>query len=61
MSKLSVAFFLEDIGHEAIIPPLFERIATEEGISSDRLDYRVLHSRGGGSLSAYSRFLKDAK
>jgi hypothetical protein len=60
MPKLTVAFFLEDIGQEAIIPPLFKRIATEEGISSDQLECPILNSRGGGSLSAYSRFLKDA-
>jgi len=60
MASLTVAFFLEDIGQEAIIPPLFKRVATEEGIGPDDLECSVLHSRGGGSLAAYARFLKDA-
>ena len=61
MPNLSVAFFLEDIGQEAIIPPIFKRVASEEGIPPEYLECRVLHSRGGGSLSAYAKFLKDAK
>ncbi|HYR74920.1 MAG TPA: hypothetical protein VEM96_03690 [Pyrinomonadaceae bacterium] len=60
-ASLSVAFFLEDIGQEAIIPPLFKRVAVEEGLGSDQLECQVLHSRGGGSLAAYAKFLKDAK
>jgi hypothetical protein len=61
MHNLSVAFFLEDIGQEAIIPPIFKRVASEEGIGPECLECRVLHSRGGGSLSAYTKFLKDAR
>lgn len=61
MSNLTVAFFLEDVGQEAIIPPIFKRVAVEEGIGPEELECRILHSRGGGSLSAYTKFLKDAK
>lgn len=61
MANLTVAFFLEDVGQEAIIPPIFKRVAVEEGIGPEDLECRILHSRGGGSLSAYAKFLKDAK
>ncbi|SRR6266404_23471 len=61
MPNLTVAFFLEDIGQEAIIPPIFRRVAVEEGRGPEELECRVLHSRGGGSLSAYTKFLKDAR
>jgi hypothetical protein len=60
-ASVSVAFFLEDIGQEAIVPAIFRRVAAEEGLESDQLECRVLHSRGGGSLSAFTKFLKDAK
>ena len=60
-ADLSVAFFLEDIGQEAIIPPLFRRVAAEEGMQPDQLECQVLHSRRGGSVAAFAKFLKDAK
>ncbi len=60
MPNLVVAFFLEDVGQEVIIPPLFKRVANEEGFGADQLECSVLHSRGGGSLFAYERFLNDA-
>ncbi|MCL5096820.1 MAG: hypothetical protein M1608_04700 [Candidatus Omnitrophica bacterium] len=56
-----VAFFLEDSAQEAIIPPLFSRLAAEEGWEASQLDLQVLSARGGGSLSAFRQFLKDAR
>jgi len=56
-----VAFFLEDSAQEAIIPPLFSRLAAEEGCEASQFDFQVLSARGGGSLSAFRQFLKDAR
>jgi hypothetical protein len=54
-------FFLEDSAQEAIMPPLFKRLAGEEGFAQDQLDIDILASRGGGSLRAFGQFLKDAR
>jgi hypothetical protein len=59
--KQRVAFFLEDSAQEAIIPPLFSRLAAEEGWEACQLDLQVLSARGGGSLSAFRQFLEDAR
>lgn len=59
--ELRVAFFLEDSAQEAIIPPLFQRLATEEGFTPNQIVAQVLTARGGGSLAAFRQFLKDAK
>ncbi len=56
-----VAFFLEDSAREAIIPPLFGRLAAEAQWSEKQLDLRVLSARGGASLRAFRGFLKDAR
>ncbi len=56
-----VAFFLEDSAQEAIIPPLFQRLAAEEGFTADQIIAQVLSARGGGSLTAFRQFLKDAQ
>ncbi len=56
-----VAFFLEDSAQEAIIPPLFRRLAREEGLPLHQLTVQVLSARGGGSLSAFQKFLNDAR
>lgn len=56
-----VAFFLEDSAQEAIIPPLFRRLAAEEGFEDDQIILQVLSARGGGSLTAFRQFLKDAR
>ncbi|OHE81886.1 MAG: hypothetical protein A2107_09640 [Verrucomicrobia bacterium GWF2_62_7] len=60
-AKSRVAFFLEDSAQEAIIPPLFQRLAAEAGFASDYFDLQVLSARGGGSLKAFRQFLKDAR
>jgi hypothetical protein len=60
-ANVSVAFFLEDVGQEAIIPPIFKRLALEEGFGPGQLECKVLHARGGGSLGAYKQFLKSAR
>jgi hypothetical protein len=60
-AKRRVAVFLEDSAQEAIIPPIFMRLATEEGFTPDELDIQVLSARGGGSLSAFRQFIKDAR
>jgi len=59
--KQRVAFFLEDSAQEAIIPPLFSRLADEEGWEASQLDLQVLSARGGGSLSAFRQFLRDVR
>ena len=56
-----VAFFLEDSAQEAIVPPLFRRLADEEGFAPDQIVVQVLSARGGGSLAAFRQFLKDAR
>jgi len=45
-----VAFFLEDSAQEAIVPPLFSRLAAEEGWEASQFDLQVLSARGGGWL-----------
>jgi hypothetical protein len=56
-----VAFFLEDSAQEAIIPPLFQRLAAEAKLTPDQIIAQVLSARGGGSLAAFRQFLKDAR
>jgi len=58
--KHRVAFFLEDNAQESFIPPLFLRLAAEAGVSQSQFDLRILCSRGGGSLEAFSNFLQQA-
>jgi hypothetical protein len=53
-----VVFFLEDSAHEAIIPPLFLRLADKAQVD---LECQVLHARGGGSVSALKEFLSDVR
>jgi hypothetical protein len=60
-AKYTIAYFLEDIGQEAIIPPLVKRLIREAGKPAEGFDHRTLNARGGGSISAYKRFLVDAK
>lgn len=59
--KCRVVIFLEDSAQEAIIPPLFKRLAGEEGFAQNQLDIDILASRGGVSLKAFGQFLKDAR
>jgi hypothetical protein len=59
--KHRVAFFLEDSAQEAIIPPLFSRLAEEEGLPPADLEFQVLYARGGASLEAFRIFLDDAR
>ena len=59
--KRRVASFLEDSAQEAIIPPLFTRLAAEEKWAPGGLELQVLSARGGGSLAAFRNFLKDAR
>ena len=59
--KRRVAFFLEDSAQEAIMPPLFSRLAAEAQWGKNELDLQVLSARGGGSLTAFRKFLKDAR
>ncbi|MGH7595087.1 MAG: hypothetical protein ACREOI_01995 [bacterium] len=59
--KCRVVIFLEDSAQEALIPPLFKRLASDEGFAQDRLDIDILASRGGVSLKAFGQFFKDAR
>jgi hypothetical protein len=60
-AKYIIAYFLEDIGQEAIIPPLVRRLIREAGKPAVNFDHRTLNARGGRSISAYKDFLADAK
>jgi hypothetical protein len=60
-AKHVIAYFLEDIGQEAIIPPLVRRLIREAGKPAENFDHRTLNARGGGSISSYKSFLADAK
>lgn len=59
-AKYIIAYFLEDAGQEAIIPPLAKRLIREAGKLAEDFDHRTLSARGGGSISSYKRFLADA-
>jgi hypothetical protein len=59
--KKIINFFLEDSAQEAFIPPLFERLIIEEGFSVDDFQFKILCSRGGGSIQAYKNFIKRTK
>ena len=43
------------------MPPLFSRLAAEAQWVENELDLKVLSARGGGSLTAFRKFLKDAR
>lgn len=60
-AKTRVALFLEDSAQEAFIPALFERLILEEGFQNNLFDIQILSARGGGSISAATQFLKDAR
>ena len=59
-AKHIIAYFLEDAGQEAIIPPLVKRLIREAGKPAENFDHRTLNARGGGSIPSYKRFLADA-
>lgn len=61
MAKKIINFFLEDSAQEAFIPPLFERLIVEEGFSVSDFQFKILCSRGGGSIQEYKNFIKRAK
>lgn len=61
MAKSVIAYFLEDAAHEAIIPPLIQRLILEENKTADDFEHKLLSSRGGGSITAFEAFIKDAK
>lgn len=61
MAKFVIAYFLEDAGHEAIIPPLMKRLIREEKKPTDDFEHKLLSSRGGGSVVAFKAFLEDAE
>jgi hypothetical protein len=52
---------LEDSAQEAIIPPLFRRLAKEGSWQPEHLSLKILSARGGAPLSAFKQFLKDAR
>ena len=60
-AKYTIAYFLEDVGQEAIIPPLVKRLIREANKPEENFEHRTLSARGGGSISAYKRFLVDAR
>ena len=59
-AKYTIAYFLEDIGQEAIIPPLVKRLIRDASKPAENFEHRTLNARGGGSISAYERFLNAA-
>jgi hypothetical protein len=60
-AKHIIAYFLEDAGQEAIIPPLVRRLIREAGKPADTFEHLILNARGGRSISSYQDFLADAK
>jgi hypothetical protein len=60
-AKYIIAYFLEDIGQEAIIPPLVRRLIREAGKPAETFEHLILNARGGRSISSYQNFLADAK
>ncbi len=58
-ARKRIVFFLEDAAQEAIMPPLFGRLLRDGGVGPERFEFRVLNSRGGDSIGAYERFLKE--
>jgi len=60
-AKYTIAYFLEDFGHEAIIPPLVKRLIREAGKPASLFAHLVLNARGGRSISSYQKFLDEAK
>jgi len=60
-AKHIIAYFLEDIGQEAIIPPLVKRLIRETGKPADAFEHLILNARGGRSISSYQDFLADAR
>ena len=60
-AKHIIAYFLEDAGQEAIIPPLAKRLIREAGKPAENFDHLILNARGGRSISSYQKFLDDAK
>lgn len=63
MDKIRFGYFLEDIGHEAFILGLVERVANDAGYSRQRLENDVRNSTGGkGRVKAeLLRFLQELK
>ena len=60
-AKHIIAYFLEDAGQEAIIPPLVKRLIREAGKPTENFEHHPLNARGGRSISSYKEFLADAK
>ena len=60
MANKIINFFLEDSAQEAFIPPLFKRLIMEEGFNFDDFRFKILCSRGGGSIQEYKNFIKRA-
>lgn len=60
-AKITVGYFLEDIGQERFLVALVERVAKEKELSSDRLRHDVRNATGGQgkALGELRRFLRD--
>jgi hypothetical protein len=61
VAKYKIILFLEDNAQEVFIPALVERIIMDEGKVVNDYEFRILSSRGGGSIRAYVDFIKQAK
>ena len=61
VAKHIIAYFLEDAGQEAIIPPLVKRLIREAGKPVENFEHLPLSARGGRSISSYKDLLSDAK
>ena len=59
-AKHIIAYFLEDAGQEAIIPPLVKRLIREADKPAETFEHLILNARGGRSISSYQNFLADA-
>jgi hypothetical protein len=61
VAKYKIILFLEDNAQEVFIPALVERMIMDEGKVVNDYEFRILSSRGGGSIRAYMDFIKQAK
>ena len=61
MAKYKVILFLEDNAQEVFIRALVERLIMDEGKNLNDYEFRLLNSRGGGSIRAYKNFLRQGK
>jgi len=61
VDKYKIILFLEDNAQEVFIRALVERLISDEGKNLNDYEFRLLNSRGGGSIRAYKDFIKQVR